>query len=67
MLGSAAGLAAVPFAWRPVPEWNDDTVRQRIVYSYRLIFRVKPAEQQIEVLAVIHGARLLPDELGDRR
>ncbi|MFN0137367.1 MAG: type II toxin-antitoxin system RelE/ParE family toxin [Phycisphaerae bacterium] len=67
MLASAADLAIFPLSFHRVPEWNDDAVRQRVVYSYRLMFRVREEAQEIEVLAVIHGARLLPDELRDRR
>jgi plasmid stabilization system protein ParE len=67
MLESAAGLANFPFAYRRVPEWNDDAVRERILYSYRLIFRVRREAGLIEILAVIHGARLLPDDLRERR
>ncbi len=55
-----------PLSYRRVPEWNDDAVRQRIIYSYRLIFRVLHDARRIEVLAVIHGARLLPDEIHER-
>lgn len=66
MFAAATEISSYPLACARVPEWDDDTVRQRIVFSYRLIFRVRADQQQIEVLAVIHGARLLPDELRDR-
>jgi len=52
-------------AWR-VPELDDNDVRQRLVYSYRLIYRIHEAEQGIEMLAVIHCARLLPDDVRAR-
>ena len=47
-----------------VPEWDDDTLRQRIVYSDRLIYRVR--DERVEVLTVIHGARLLPGSIRSR-
>src|SRR5215212_2979372 len=47
-----------------VPEWDDETYRQRIIYSYRLIYRIRG--KRAEILAVIHGARLLPEEFRNR-
>jgi plasmid stabilization system protein ParE len=40
-----------------VAEFGLDAVRQRIVYSYRLIYRL--SEHVIEIVAVIHGSRLI--------
>ena len=45
---------------RVVPELGDETVRERFVYSYRLIYRIEPA--RILVVAVIHGRRLLESD-----
>ena len=42
---------------RVVPELNDETIRERFVYSYRLVYRIEKA--RILVVAVIHGRRLL--------
>ena len=47
-----------------VPEWDDDSYRQRIIYNYRLIYRIRG--KRVEILAVIHGARLLPQDLRNR-
>jgi toxin ParE1/3/4 len=49
-----------PEIGRVVPELGDATIRERFVFSYRIIFQIRPA--QIRVLAVIHGKRKL-DEL----
>ena len=57
---AARTLAEFPEIGRIVPEWNDESIRERIVYSYRLIYRHRA--EDVLVLAVIHGARLLPDE-----
>ncbi len=65
-LACAAELPLFPHSYRRVPELEDDKVRERDVYSYRLIFRINEAARAIEVIAVIHGARLLPDESGNR-
>ena len=51
--------------WGAKSEWDDARYREKIVYSYRLIYRVVSPER-IEVLAVIHGTRLLPDVIRDR-
>jgi addiction module RelE/StbE family toxin len=60
-LTAAQDLAQFPRMGPSVPEWNDPSYRQRIIYSYRLIYRLR--EDRAEILAVIHGARLLPDDL----
>ena len=44
-----------PFAGRKLPEFDDDTLRELIAYSYRIIYRVEAVE--IVVAAVIHGKR----------
>ena len=43
-----------------MPEYDADDIRELIEKPYRIIYRIKP--DQIDVLAVIHGARLLPDQ-----
>ena len=56
-------LVDFPRAGRVVPELNDGNVRERFLYSYRLIYEI--GEDRIAVLAVIHGARLL-ESVGER-
>lgn len=50
-------LPAQPRLGRVVPELDRPTVRERFVYSYRLIYEIK--DDVIHILAVIHGKRLL--------
>lgn len=45
-------LNDLPKMGKKVPEVNDEVVRELSLYSYRIIYEVKP--QQSEVLAVIH-------------
>ncbi|SRR5579885_2913492 len=52
-----------PLAGRTVPELGDSQVRERFLYSYRLIYEIRA--DRIEVLAVLHGRRLL-ESVGDR-
>jgi len=42
-------------AGRKVPEFDDDNVRELIVYSYRVIYRIQ--ENAVVIAAVIHGKR----------
>src|SRR6266498_4895344 len=57
ILATARNLNQFPHSGRVVPELNDTAIRERFVYSYRLIYRV--VESKITVVAVIHGKRLL--------
>jgi len=50
-------LTEFPFAGRVVPELGDEALRERFVYSYRVIYRVML--DRILVVPVIHGRRLL--------
>jgi len=50
-------LKRFPLAGRIVPEFEDETLRERFVYSYRIIYRIHG--QTVTVAAVIHGKRLL--------
>lgn len=44
-----------PEIGRVVPELNDQSIRELIVYSYRLVYSLKG--ETVEILAVIHGKR----------
>jgi toxin ParE1/3/4 len=50
-------LARFPRAGRKVPEFDDEKVRELVVYSYRIIYRLQDDEALI--VAVIHGKRIL--------
>ena len=53
-------LTAHPKLGRIVPELADPNVRERFLYSYRLIYEL--TGETIHVLAVIHGKRLLESD-----
>lgn len=53
-----------PISGRRVPEYEAEDIRELIETPYRIIYRIKP--DQIDVLAVIHGVRLLTDEIQKR-
>ena len=52
-------LASHPELGRVVPEIQDEAIREVSLHSYRIIYRI--AEDQVHVLTVHHGARLLGD------
>jgi len=61
---TAKQIPSFPRAGRVVPEWDVETIRERIVYSYRLIYRITDAD--VRILGIIHGNRMLPEEVRDR-
>ena len=54
---TARKLMDFPSAGRVVPELGDETIRERFVYSYRLIYRIRNGD--VLIVAVVHGRRLL--------
>ena len=48
-------IADIPLSGRRVPEYNMDQIREVIEQPYRIIYHIKP--DQIDVVAVLHGAR----------
>ena len=51
-------LEKFPEIGRVVPEIGDSNVRELFIYSYRLIYEIKP--DSVEILALIHGRRDFP-------
>ena len=52
-----------PLSGRIVPELNQEAIRERFIYSYRLIYCIRG--KTVTIVAVIHGKRLL-DPIRDR-
>ena len=48
-------IADAPLSGRRMPEYDLDQIRELIEGSYRIIYHIK--SDQIDVIAVIHGAR----------
>ena len=57
IIETAKDIPDFPAVGRIVPEIGDKNIRERFVYSYRLIYRVETS--RIIIAAVIHGSRLL--------
>ena len=51
-------IATFPLSGRMVPEYEAEDIREIIEKPYRIIYRIK--SEQVDVLAVIHSAQLLP-------
>jgi len=56
------GLPRYPNLGRVVPEFEDPALRERFVYSYRVIYRLE--QNRLLIVAVIHGKRLLESMSG---
>ena len=51
-------IGSFPHSGRIVPEFTDPRLREVFEEPYRIVYRVK--ENQIDVLAVVHGSRAWP-------
>ena len=57
ILSVSRDIREFPLIGRVVPEIGDDHIRERFIYSYRIVYRVE--HERILIVAVIHGKRLL--------
>ncbi len=57
IVNTLEGIPQFPKAGRVVPEIQDRDVRERIVGNFRVVYRIR--EDTVEVVTIIHGARLL--------
>ena len=60
ILNVTRNLSRFPFAGRVVPEFGDDSIREKFVYSYRVIYRLE--NDRVVVATIVHGKRLLNPE-----
>ncbi|GAB4199031.1 MAG: hypothetical protein Fur006_49390 [Coleofasciculaceae cyanobacterium] len=63
ILDTTRNLSNFPLSGRIVPELGDPAIREKLVYSYRIIYRVEA--ETITVAAVIHGKQLLDSEINE--
>jgi toxin ParE1/3/4 len=57
MLKLTRQLARFPQSGREVPEFQDQSLRELLAYSYRIIYKVE--KEEIIIASVIHGKRNL--------
>jgi toxin ParE1/3/4 len=50
-------LSRFPRSGRKVPEFDNENIRELLVFSYRVIYRLE--EREVVIAAVIHGKRML--------
>lgn len=55
-------ISKFPQIGRMVPEFNDKQIRERLVYSYRLVYKVE--RSRVLVVAVIHDKQLFSSVSG---
>ena len=53
-------MTEFPYSGRMVPEYELNEVREVLEWPYRIIYLINPEQLQVEVLAVVHGARSHP-------
>jgi plasmid stabilization system protein ParE len=54
-------LAQSPEVGRMVPEFEDPLIREMIVRSYRVVYRVNHSQHLVEVIRFWHAARDVPE------
>jgi plasmid stabilization system protein ParE len=59
ILATTKSIRQFPEIGRVVPELDSERVRERFVYSYRVIYKVE--QRRVLVVAILHGKRLLGD------
>ena len=57
ILETSRNIKELPLIGRVVPELGNENIRERFIYSYRLVYQLN--KQKILIVAVIHGKRLL--------
>jgi plasmid stabilization system protein ParE len=57
ILAVSRKISEQPMIGRIVPEIDEKEIRERFVYSYRLVYRIQ--NSTITIVAIIHGKRLL--------
>ena len=54
-------ISQFPLLGSRVEEYGEEDIREVIERPYRIIYRVK--SDRVDILAVVHGAELLPPEM----
>ena len=60
IIEKAEKLSEFPFLGRGVPEFKIENIREIIHRPYRIVYRVREEQKQIEILRVWHAARGIP-------
>ncbi|HAA28430.1 MAG TPA: type II toxin-antitoxin system mRNA interferase toxin, RelE/StbE family [Cyanobacteria bacterium UBA8553] len=57
ILDTTRNLSKFPLTGRIVPEFGDESIREKFAYSDRIIYRIE--NETVTIAAVIHGKRQL--------
>jgi toxin ParE1/3/4 len=57
VVNQTKSLSIFPRSGRKVPEFDNEDIRELLVYSYRIIYRLQ--ESEVVIAAMIHGKRIL--------
>jgi toxin ParE1/3/4 len=57
ILSATRSLENFPLSGRIAPEFDDKTIREKLIYSYRIIYRIE--NDTVTIITVIHGKRIL--------
>jgi len=60
MISTGDATKLYPESGRIVPELAEANIREKFIYSYRLIYEIE--DKTINILAIIHGKRLLESD-----
>jgi addiction module RelE/StbE family toxin len=60
LITRAESLADFPEIGRVVPEFRQSNLREIICRSYRIIYRLRREDEQIQIIRFWHGARGFP-------
>jgi plasmid stabilization system protein ParE len=60
IIEEAESISHQPRKGRKVPEYEREDIREVFHHPYRIIYLLK--DEVVEILSVIHGARLLPED-----
>ena len=60
LITRAESVAAFPEMGRVVPEFQESNLREVICRSYRIVYRLRPNEERIEIVRFWHAARGFP-------
>jgi len=63
VLGRVERLATFPESGALVPEFPNDGVREILVFRFRILYRFVEAEDVVRIVGIVHGARLLNENL----
>ena len=61
LISHTKNLAHFPKLGRVVPEFDDESIREIIVRSYRVVYRLNHERTLVEVIRFWHAARGIPD------